>query len=75
MPLPLLFIGFAAATGSVGVGKSIKAGVDANAAKKINKNANELVEDATNTLNSQRLACGRSLSQLGEEKLFVLSVC
>ncbi len=30
MPLPLLFIGFAAATGSVGVGKSIKAGVDAN---------------------------------------------
>ena len=73
MPLPLLFIGFAAATGSVGVGKSIKAGVDANAAKKINKNANELVEDATNTLNSQRLACGRSLSQLGEEKLFVLN--
>ena len=73
MPLPLLFIGFAAATGSVGVGKSIKAGVDANAAKKINKNANELVEDGTNTLNSQRLACGRSLSQLGEEKLFVLN--
>ena len=30
MPLPLFFIGVAAATGSVGVGKSIKAGIDAS---------------------------------------------
>ena len=39
MPLPLLFIGIAAATGGLGVGKTIKAGIDANNAKKINKNA------------------------------------
>lgn len=44
MPLPLLFIGIAAATGGLGVGKTIKAGIDANNAKKINKNANEIVE-------------------------------
>ena len=43
MALPLLFIGIAAATGGLGIGKSIKAGVDASQAKKINKNANELV--------------------------------
>ena len=43
MPLPLLFIGIAAATGGLGVGKTIKAGIDANNAKKINKNANEIV--------------------------------
>lgn len=73
MPLPLLFIGVAAATGSLGVGKSIKAGVDANKAQKINKSANEIVQDATENMNAQRLACGRSLEHLGEEKLFVLN--
>ena len=73
MPLPLLFIGVAAATGSFGVGSAIKAGVDANTAKGINYSANEIVENSTKYLNAQRLACGRSLSQLGEEKLFVLN--
>ena len=73
MPLPILFIGLAAATGSLGVGSTVKAGLDANKAKMINKNANEIVEDATKWINAQRLACGRSLSQLGEEKLFVLN--
>ena len=73
MPLPLLFIGVAAATGTFGVGSTIKAGIDANKAKLINKNANEIVQDSTDWLNAQRLACGRSLSQLGEEKMFVLS--
>ena len=73
MPLPLLFIGVAAATGALGIGKSIKAGIDASSAQKINTNANEIVQDATDRINAQRTACGRSLSQLGEEKLFVLS--
>lgn len=73
MPLPLLFIGIAAATGSLGIGKSIKAGIDTSNASKINKNANELVEDASSYLDSQRRTCGRSLQQLGEEKLFVLN--
>lgn len=73
MPLPLLFIGIAAATGGLGIGKGIKAGVDASEAKKINKNANELVEEATEMLNKQRTACGNSLSHLGEEKVFVLN--
>lgn len=73
MPLPLLFIGVAAATGSLGIGKGIKAGVDANEAKKINKSANELVEESTEILNKQRYACGKSLGHLGEIKLFVLN--
>ena len=73
MPLPLLFIGVAAATGSVGVGKSIKAGMDVIHTKKINKTANELVQDSTEWMNTQRLACCRSLSRLGAEKLFVLN--
>ena len=73
MPLPLLFIGIAAATGTFGVGSTIKAGIDANTAKLVNKSATEIVQNSTDWVNAQRLACGRSLTQLGEEKLFVLS--
>ena len=73
MPLPLLFIGIAAATGTFGVGSTIKAGIDANTAKLVNRSANEIVQNSTDWLNAQRFACGRSLTQLGEEKLFVLS--
>lgn len=73
MPLPLLFIGVAAATGTFGVGSTIKAGIDANNAKNINISANEIVDNSTEYLNAQRLSCGRSLSQLGEEKLYVLN--
>lgn len=65
--------GVAAATGTFGVGSTIKAGIDANKAKVINRNANEIVQDSTDWLNAQRLACGNSLSQLGEEKIFILN--
>ncbi len=73
MPLPLLFIGVAAATGAFGVGKTVKAGIDTVNANSINKSANEIVGDSTKLLNAQRLACGNSLSHLGSEKLFVLN--
>ncbi len=73
MPLPILFIGIAAATGSLGIGKTIKAGVDANEASKINKSAQELVEDSSKRMDMQRKACGVSLERLGEQKLFVLN--
>ena len=73
MPLPLLFIGVAAATGGLGAGKALKAGVDASHAKRINRSANEIVEASTAQLNAQRFACGKALRQLGEEKLFVLN--
>ena len=73
MPLPLLFIGVAAATGSVGIGKTFKAGKQAFRASKINKNANELVEESTAWLNEQRKACGKALQNLGKEKLSVLN--
>ena len=72
MPLPLLFIGVAAATGALGLGKTVKAGIDSNQANQLNKDSNEFVEEATNMVNRQRLACGNALTHLGEEKLFVL---
>lgn len=73
MPLPLLFIIPAVATGVFGAGSAVKAGFDSSNAKRINKTANEIVEDATNRINAQRLACGNSLQSLGEEKIFVLN--
>lgn len=73
MALPLLFIGVAAATGSFGVGSTIKAGVDANKAKNLNQTANEIVQNSTDWLNAQRLACGNSLTQLGKEKVYILN--
>ena len=75
MPLPIFFIGAAAAaaSGTLGIGSTIKAGIDANKAKLINKDANDIIEDSTRWLNAQREACGRSLQQLGEEKLYVLN--
>ena len=73
MPLPLLFIGIAAATGSVGVGKTIKAGIDSSNASKINKSANQIVTESTDYLNAQRAACGDSLKQLGEQKIHILN--
>lgn len=75
MPLPILFIGIgvAAATGGLGIGKGVKAGVDYHTAKQVNETANELIESSTEQLNTQRLACSVSLQKLGEEKLFVLN--
>ncbi len=73
MPLPLLFIGVAAATGMFGIGSTVKAGIDTNSAKNINRSANEIVQEATDRLNAQRFACGNALSSLGAEKLAVLN--
>jgi hypothetical protein len=57
MPLPLLFIGIAAATGGLGIGKGVKAGIDNSKADSINKAAQSSVEEATDRLNNQREAC------------------
>ena len=73
MPLPLLFLGVAAATGAFGIGKTAKASIDTVNAHNINKSANEIVNDARKLVNLQRKACGNSLSHLGSEKLFVLN--
>ena len=73
MPLPLLFIGIAAATGGVGIGKGVKAGIDNARADSINKESNESVQQATDLLNRKREACGKALRVLGEEKMFVLN--
>ena len=73
MPLPLLFIGTAVATGMFGAGKTTKAVLDNNRANSINTSANEAVENAKNRLEKQREEVSASLQHLGEEKLFILN--
>lgn len=73
MPLPLLFIGIAAATGLAGAGKTLKAVVDNTNANKINTAANEGVDNARKRLEQQRGAVAQSLEKLGEEKLQILA--
>jgi transmembrane protein len=73
MPLPLLFIGIAAVTGALGIGKSVKAAVDTNSANKTNKKANEIVDQAKKRINIARKQSGSSLEALGRKKMNVLN--
>lgn len=73
MPLPLLFIGIAAATGLAGAGKTVKAVVDNTNANKINTAANEGVDNARTRLELQRAEVAQSLEKPGEEKLQILA--
>lgn len=73
MPLPLLFIGIAAVTGALGIGKSVKAVVDTNTANKTNQKANEIVEQAKNRIDIARKQSGNSLEALGRKKMNVLN--
>lgn len=73
MSFTAAFIGFSAITAATGLGSGIKAGVDINKAKNINRSATEKVEEAAEKLEFQRKACGKVLDRLGEEKLFILN--
>lgn len=72
MPLPILFIGIAAVTGVAGAGTTVKAGVDTHKAKEMNADSNQRIEKASSRLDYLRKQCGKSLENLGEEKMFVL---
>jgi len=73
MPIPILFIGAAVATGALGGGKTVQAITDNAKADQINRLANAAVENAKAELETQRKAVSVSLEQLGEEKLNVLN--
>lgn len=74
MPLPIFFIGAAAAvaTGAIGGEKTIKAAVDSSKANKINRLANSSVEDAKAELDRQRKETGTAIEKLGALKLEIL---
>ena len=73
MPLPIVFIAIAAGSALLGVGKSVKAGVDIHDAKKTNEKANDIVDSAKASLNIARQGSGSSLQRLGERKMKILN--
>lgn len=72
MPIPLLFIGAAAVTGTIGVGKSIKAGIDQKEANRTNEYANSTVEEASKKIDTCRKNCGAAIDNLGKRKVQIL---
>ena len=73
MALTVLFIGIAAATGTLGVGSATKGVSDQVKARNLNQNSDERLEAAKTRLEELRQQCGDALVNLGSEKLFVLT--
>ena len=71
--LPVVFIVPAAATGIVGAGKTVKGFMDSKVASDLTADANSRVDEAKDHLERSRQLCADSLSNYGEEKLFVLN--
>ena len=72
MPFPLLFIAIAAGTGVLGIGKTVKAGIDTHTAKKVTEDANSILEKAKRRLNNARKKSAESLENLGRCKIDIL---
>jgi hypothetical protein len=68
----LPFIIGAIGAGAVGIGKSIKAGMDSKKAERLNRNAGKMIEDAKVVVEAARFGSGVSLNALGSKKVFVL---
>lgn len=71
MPIPFLFIGIGASA-ALGIGKSIKAGVDQKEANDTNDRAKRIIDDATKNVNQSREASRKAVADLGQEKAYVL---
>ena len=72
MPIPVLFIVGGAVAGAVGVGKSVKAGVDQKEANETNKRADDIVKDASRKIEICRKNCGNAIDTLGKCKVQIL---
>lgn len=73
MPIPFLFIAVGVGTGLLGVGKSIKAGMDQKEANDTNNAAEYTIEHAKEIINKSRKTCGKSIDDLGKRKVKVLN--
>ena len=72
MPIPFLFIGIGAAAAALGIGKTVKAGIDQKDANETNDKAQNLANLAVEAANRSREASGKAIENLGYQKIFVL---
>lgn len=73
MPIPFLAFGIIALCGGLGIGKTIKAGVDQKDANDTNARANRICDRATEEIESSRKKSGEAITALGEQKVYVLN--
>lgn len=72
MPIPFLLIGISAGTAALGIGKSIKAGVDQKDASRINERALDIAQTASLGADRARKNSGEAITNLGKEKIKIL---
>ena len=75
MPIPFLVVALgavAASTASVGVGKSIKGGIDQKDAKNTNQRAEEIVDVAKKAAERSKNYSGEAIQSLGYKKIEIL---
>jgi len=73
MPIPFLFIAAGAGAAALGVGKSIKAGVDQKAANDNNRSAQRRIDEATEDAKKSRENCSKAIENLGRKKVWILN--
>lgn len=72
MPIPILFIGLGAGAAALGIGKSVKAGVDQKEANRTNETANSIIKSASSKIEKYRKNCGNAIDDLGKCKIQIL---
>ena len=72
MPIPILFIGLGAGAAALGIGKSVKAGVDQKEANRTNETANSIIKSASSKIEEYRKNCGNAIDDLGKCKIQIL---
>lgn len=72
MPIPFVLIGLGAGAAALGVGKTIKAGFDQKEANDTNLEAQAIVNAATKAANYSRSRSGKAVTELGQQKVFML---
>jgi len=70
--LPIILGIGAGIAGLVGIGKTIKAGIDNKDAKRVNQRAEDLIAEAKKTIETARNYSSGSLEVLGRKKIFTL---
>lgn len=73
MPIPFLLIGIGAGAAALGLGKTVKAGVDQKEAKETNERAQDIIESTTKKVNKYRKNSSDAIAALGQRKIDILS--
>lgn len=72
MAVPIGFIAFGAGTAAIGIGTSIKAGVDQREANDTNSSARNIIKEASEEMEFCRKNCGESINKLATCKIQIL---